>query len=93
MTGEFEMYKDDAGQYQIRFQLGDETFLCSYGYKSKLGCTNGIESVRNHSSNPDYFVKDLTVVPRHRFKLISSNGRVLGFSRVYETMAGYGLSY
>ena len=89
MVGVFDIEKDTAGEYRFQLKAGDVIVLCSCGYKSKLGCTNGIESVRNHSSNPDNFVKEQTPPGKHRFKLISSNGRVLGVSQLYETASGY----
>ena len=89
MAGEFYFYKDDAGEYRFCFKVGSEIILCSEGYKSKLGCTNGIESVRNNSANPDNFVKEQTTNGKHRFSLISSNGRVLGISGDYETVSEY----
>ncbi len=90
MPGQFEFYKDKAGEFRFRLKAGNgDTILSSDGYKSKLGCTNGIESVRNNASNPDNFVKEPTKNGNHRFTLVSLNGRVIGTSRNYETASGY----
>ena len=90
MSGRFEYYKDETGAFRFRL-LGanGEVILTSDAYKSKLGCTKGIESVRANSSNPDNFVKDLSPQGGHSFKLISLNGRVIGNSRTFATAADY----
>lgn len=90
MTGRIEFYKVKGGEYRFRLTTGsDDIVLCSEAYKSKLGCTKGIESVRVHSSNPDNFVKEPTANGGHQFKLVSSNGRVLGVSEIHGTAASY----
>ncbi len=61
MAGKFECYKDKAGEFRFRLKSSNgNTILSSEGYKSKASCTNGIESVRTNSQNPDRFVKSVT---------------------------------
>lgn len=90
VTAKFEFYKDNPREFRFRLLAGNgDTLLSSDVYTSKLGCTKGIESVRTHSANPDNFVKESTANSHHRFSLISSNGRVLGTSQNYATLAAY----
>ncbi|MDH4048233.1 MAG: YegP family protein [Gammaproteobacteria bacterium] len=93
MPGRFEFYKDKSGEYRFRLMAGNgDVVLSSDGYKSKLGCMKGIDSVRVNSSNPDNYVREPGKSGGHRFKLLSLNGRVLCVSRVFETAAAYNSS-
>lgn len=86
MAGKFECYKDKAGEFRFRLKAGNgETILASEGYSSKSGCTNGIESVKKNSANPDRFVKKETDSGKFRFNLTASNGQVIGTSESYSS--------
>jgi uncharacterized protein len=90
MPGQFECYKVKAGEFRFRLVAGNgDVILSSDVYKSKLGCTKAIESVRVNSSNPDNFVREPTESGNHRFNLVSLNGRVIATSRDFETASGY----
>jgi uncharacterized protein len=90
MPGQFECYKVKAGEFRFRLVAGNgDVILSSDVYKSKLGCTKAIESVRVNSSNPDNFVREPTESGSHRFNLVSLNGRVIATSRDFETTSGY----
>lgn len=89
MAGKFECYKDKAGEFRFRLKAGNgETILSSEGYKSKASCTNGIESVRKNSANPDRFVKKETASGKFRFNLTAANGQVIGTSQSYSSASG-----
>jgi uncharacterized protein len=46
----FEIYLDKAGEYRFRLKARNgEVIASSEGYKSKKGCSNGIESVRQNA--------------------------------------------
>ena len=52
MSGQFEYYKVKAGDFRFRLVAANgDVILTSDAYKSKLGCTKGIESVRTNSAN------------------------------------------
>jgi uncharacterized protein YegP (UPF0339 family) len=90
MSGRFEYYKDKTGKFHFRLLTASgDIVLLSEPYKSKLGCTKGIESVRVNASNPDNYVRETTSNGGHRFKLLSLNGRVIGISRNHDTAAAY----
>lgn len=90
MSAIFECYKVSAGEYRFRLvAVNGDIMLSSDAYKSKLGCTKAIESVRVNSANPDNFVREPTDGGVHQFSLVSLNGRVIGTSQLFETVSGY----
>jgi uncharacterized protein YegP (UPF0339 family) len=56
----FEMYKDKSGEFRFRLKARNgEIIATSEGYKAKVSCINGIESVFNHA--PEAEVVDTSV--------------------------------
>lgn len=89
MAGKFECYKDKAGEFRFRLKASNgNAILASEGYKSKSGCTNGIESVRKNSQDPDRFVKTETATGKFRFNLTAKNSQTIGASQNYESESG-----
>ena len=89
MAGKFECYKDKAGEFRFRLKAGNgNTILASEGYKSKSGCSNGIESVRKNSQDPDRFVKKVTDSGKFRFNLTAKNSQAIGSSQNYKSESG-----
>ena len=89
MAGKFECYKDKAGEFRFRLKAGNgNTILSSEGYKSKSGCSNGIESVRKNSQDPDRFVKKVTDSGKFRFNLTAKNAQAIGSSQNYKSESG-----
>lgn len=89
MAGKFECYKDKAGEFRFRLKAGNgNTILSSEGYKSKSSCTNGIESVRKNSQDPDRFVKRVTDAGNFRFNLTAKNAQTIGSSQNYKSESG-----
>ena len=90
MPAIFECYKVKAGEFRFRLVTSNgDVILSSDAYKSKLGCTKAIESVRVNSANPDNFVREPTANGIHQFSLVSLNGRIIGTSQLFETASGY----
>jgi uncharacterized protein YegP (UPF0339 family) len=52
----FEIYKDKAGGFRVRFKYNGETMFSTEGYSSRAGAQNAIESIRKHG--PDAPVED-----------------------------------
>ena len=89
MAGKFECYKDKAGEFRFRLKSSNgNTILSSEGYKSKASCTNGIESVRKNSQDPDRFVKTVTETGKFRFALTAKNKQTIGASQNYKSESG-----
>ncbi|MGV8110958.1 MAG: YegP family protein [Clostridia bacterium] len=84
MTGKFEVYKDKAGEFRFRLKAGNnQIILTGEGYKSKSGCTKGIESVRKNAGNDSRFAVNQDKNGKFRFTLKAANGEVIGQSQSY----------
>jgi uncharacterized protein len=45
MAHQFEIYKDKAGEFRVRFKYNSETIFATEGYSSKASAKNAIESI------------------------------------------------
>lgn len=48
MAHKFEIYKDKAGEFRVRFKYNSETMFASEGYVSKESAKNAIESIKKN---------------------------------------------
>lgn len=48
MAHKFEVYKDKAGEYRVRFKYNAETMFSTEGYTSKASARNAIESIKKN---------------------------------------------
>lgn len=48
MAHKFEIYKDKAGEYRVRFKYNSEVIFSTEGYSDKSGAKRAIESIRSH---------------------------------------------
>lgn len=58
MAHSFEIYRDKAGEYRVRFKYNSETIFSTEGYSSKASAQNAIESIRRNGISAP--VKDST---------------------------------
>ncbi len=58
MAHKFEIYKDKAGEFRVRFKFNAETIFSTEGYASKSSAKNAIESIK--SNGPNAPTDDLT---------------------------------
>lgn len=56
MAHKFEIYKDKAGEFRVRFKYNSETIFSTEGYTSKASAKNAIDSIK--SNGPDAVVED-----------------------------------
>jgi len=49
MAHKFEIYKDKAGEFRVRFKYNSEVMLSSEGYASKASAEAAIESVKKNA--------------------------------------------
>jgi uncharacterized protein YegP (UPF0339 family) len=49
MAHKFEIYKDKAGEYRVRFKYNSETMFSTEGYASKSGAKDAIESIKKNA--------------------------------------------
>lgn len=54
----FEIYKDKAGEFRVRFKYNSEVMFSTEGYASKASAKNAIESIKKNG--PDAAVHDTT---------------------------------
>ncbi len=88
MAGKFEIYNDKAGEFRFRLKASNgQTILASEGYKARVSCDNGIESVKKNAANDGNYERKQTVAGKFMFNLKASNGQVIGTSESYETLA------
>lgn len=45
MAHSFEIYRDKAGEFRVRFKHNSETIFSTEGYASKASAKNAIESI------------------------------------------------
>jgi hypothetical protein len=48
MAHHFEIYKDKAGEFRVRFKYNSEVMFSTEGYSSKASAQNAIESIKKN---------------------------------------------
>ena len=48
MAHHFQIYKDKAGEFRVRFKYNDEVMFSTEGYSSKASAKNAIESMKKN---------------------------------------------
>jgi uncharacterized protein YegP (UPF0339 family) len=48
MAHKFEIYKDKAGEFRVRFKYNSEIMFSTEGYSSKASAVNAIESIKKN---------------------------------------------
>lgn len=48
MAHSFEIYKDKAGEFRVRFKYHSEVMFSTEGYASKASARNAIESIKKN---------------------------------------------
>ena len=48
MSHHFEIYKDKAGEFRVRFKFNSETMFSTEGYSSKSSAQNAIDSIKKN---------------------------------------------
>jgi uncharacterized protein YegP (UPF0339 family) len=48
MAHHFEIYKDKAGEFRVRFKYNSETMFSTEGYSSKASAKSAIESMKKN---------------------------------------------
>ena len=48
MAHHFQIYKDKAGEYRVRFKYNSEVMFSTEGYASKSGAKSAIESMKKN---------------------------------------------
>ena len=53
MAHTFEIYRDKAGEYRVRFKYNSETMFSTEGYSSKSSAQNAIDSIKKNGPGAD----------------------------------------
>ena len=56
MANKFEIYKDKAGEFRVRFSFNSEIMFSTEGYTSKASAQNAIDSIKKNG--PEAPVED-----------------------------------
>ncbi len=56
MAHKFEIYRDKAGEYRVRFKFNSEVMFSTEGYTSKASAQNAIASIKKNG--PDAPIED-----------------------------------
>src|SRR6185369_15436606 len=51
MAHKFEIYKDKAGEFRVRFKYNSEVMFSTEGYSSKASAKDAIESIKKNGPN------------------------------------------
>ncbi|ABC62401.1 YegP family protein [Erythrobacter litoralis] len=56
MAHKFEIYKDNAGEFRVRFKHNNEVMFSTQGYSQKSSAQNAIDSIKKNG--PDAPTED-----------------------------------
>jgi len=48
MAHKFEVYKDKAGEFRVRFKYNSEIIFSTEGYSDKSGAKRAIDAIKKH---------------------------------------------
>jgi len=82
----FKNKKTGEWWFRLRDQEG-VIILKSEGYTKKANRDNGIESVKNHGKELQYYETQKSSDNRYYFNLVAVNGEIIGNSRLYDREA------
>ncbi len=86
--GKFVVTTRKNGEFQFVLKASNgQVILTSQGYKTKVSCMNGIESVKKNSQDAAKFDKKIASNGKPFFNLMATNGQVIGSSQMYASDA------
>lgn len=82
--GKFVISKNTNGEFKYEF-LNDngEVIFEKSGYRNKAMCLKVIESIKRNAQDDSKFYRKRTADNECYFNLKSSNGQILGISKIY----------
>lgn len=87
--GKFVISTRSNGEFQFNLKAGNgQVILSSEGYKTKVNCEKGIESVRKNAQDESKFERKTAQSGKFHFNLKATNGQIIGSSQMYETENG-----
>lgn len=84
----FVISKNPNGEFRYEFlDKFEQSIFGKSGYKNKAMCLKVIESIKRNSQENSKFYRKRTPDNECYFNLKSSNGQILGTSKIYEDKA------
>jgi uncharacterized protein len=81
----FILYRRRNGEYTFSLKTNEgRVLLSSDGYSSKVGCLNGVESVRVNGRDESRYERKMSSKGMNYFHLKGSSGAILGSSEMYD---------
>ena len=82
--GKFVITTRKNGEFQFNLKATNgQVILTSEGYKTKVSCLNGVESVKKNCKDENRFNKKVASNGKPYFNLMANNGQVIGSSQMY----------
>lgn len=82
----FVISKRTNGEFQFNLKANNgQIILSSEGYTTKMGCENGIASIKTNSKDDNKFDRKTSSNGKAYFNLRASNGQIIGTSEMYES--------
>jgi uncharacterized protein YegP (UPF0339 family) len=89
MAGKFVITKGKDDKYYFSLKAGNgEVILTSQGYKAKVDCMKGIESVKKNAQSEGKFEVKKSNDGKDYFVLTATNGQTIGKSQMYKSESG-----
>lgn len=86
--GKFVITKDKSGQFRFNLKASNgQVILSSEGYKTKISCKNGIESVKKNAEDDNRFDRLTAKNGSPYFNLKGRNGQIIGTSELYSNVS------
>lgn len=86
--GKFIISKNTNGEFKYEFlNNNEEVILEKSAYKNKAMCLKVIESIKRNAQDDSKFYRKRTTENECYFNLKSSNGQILGTSKIYKDKA------
>lgn len=86
--GKFVISKNTNGEFKYEFLNNNEdVILEKSAYKNKAMCLKVIESIKRNAQDDSKFFRKRTADNECYFNLKSSNGQILGSSKIFEDKA------
>ena len=80
MAHKFEIYKDKAGEFRVRFKYNSEIIFSTEGYSSKASAKNAIESIKVWLNG--ILVNDAVCDATEGYIAIQSEGGAMDFRNI-----------
>lgn len=96
MAHHFEIYRDKAGEFRVRFKYNSEVMWSSEGYASKVSAENLIASIKKYgpeASIDDFAAEEKSLIERLRSAEIPAADRIVRIDHNSEAFKDFEKAY